>query len=638
MMQLTFPILAHLALVAAILGFGYVVVRMFNLSPTFVTVSAVGLGLFILLPLWTVAALSPFPIWCLMWSIFGVGIAGGLYWLFTEPGSRAVLISALPVAILLSLVRPVFVAFGMLNVDDDLTVYFPSALNLLEFGRLDQPFSLRRLGSYEGQSVLSAWTALLCGFGGIPWMELYCLPLLLCFFVARRLHEHFLLKWVLIATIVLVDSFRENFNSQTSGVVLAVFLGVLAANLRGSEQGRAWIPLAICGASLGTLRAHFVLFALFFCTALVVAEIIRTKGSTQRSATYVLFAATGAMLLMWAPSAWDMYRSSGTPFYPLFRGFENTSLNLWAAPTSIWRRILESSIPLPWPLIGVCVVYLVTSRASFSVQSFGLATLITAFGLGVYSQNIHPETAYRYVAPLITGFGILGLFEAVDRQKGETLSSVFKTFNDGATLLQRWKFLGQQFATVGFVLICVSLVGNGSSAAWRTVSMIDLASRGQRIGAMMPVSHLPLFRARYQGLLLPSDTRDQGLVALASPLHATSRPTYLRLLDIPGYVAPPTSKLSFSDPRRVLCDWHRMGIRWFAFENPDSLLPVSAYTRSYWGFNPGEEPIGRFGKDLTIRENMFLYFRFLDAIISSADCAPLGDACLLRLTNESCDK
>ncbi len=261
-----------------------------------------------------------------------------------------------PAMVLLALVAVVLVGryasavwFQGSNCSDDDVAYFTFVAQLLQTGTMIEPFSLRRLSGYGGQTFLQA-LVMAVGSEDQGFLMDRGIAVIVSFGLIAgffpRTGENRVVPYVLALIFTVVMPFpHANSSSHVTGLAMALTLfrtlflvetggkaqgndkGKDQGNDQGKDQARRLLWLAgLVAAAAAALKAHLILGAaatvfFYWLAAAVFArkEGRDLKGGLRRhvSALGHLGGSTLAFLAPWMALLW---RSSGTVLFPLFQG------------------------------------------------------------------------------------------------------------------------------------------------------------------------------------------------------------------------------------------------------------------------------------------------------------------------------
>ena len=231
-----------------------------------------------------------------------------------------------------------------LTPNDDWAVYLVYPEKILATGTLLEPFSVRRLAAYGGQSLLHALTLIgtadvlqvpLPNGGSylatvpnvlqVPLLDMgICLVVVLALVIGERGRARPGL-WLLPVLLVLtMPNIRTNSTSLMSGVVffLALFRPA-SAPACAARPRRGAAVLGLLAAAGATLRQSYIIPAAAFLAILYAPAVVgalRVRGAARWTRLAELAIAPAAMLLVLLPWMLLSYRSSGTALFPLFDG------------------------------------------------------------------------------------------------------------------------------------------------------------------------------------------------------------------------------------------------------------------------------------------------------------------------------
>jgi len=346
-------------------------------------------------------------------SLVLAGAALAAVGLFRDPPARpklkgpAILLAVI-IAVPLITRYAAAVSYQALSCSDDDIAYFPMIVRMLETGALMDPFGLRRLAGYGGQTFLQALSVAV-GTEDNAYLVDRGVSLLVAFGLVtgffRRRGGADVLAYVLVLLLVVLLPFPM-LNSASHLTGLALFLTLfrtldLLDGAGGEERRLFWITgLVVAGAA--SLRAHYLAAA-----AVAVAAYWLLAWARDRRLKVHLLALlqTGAAaLVLLGPWMVLLHLSSGTPLYPVFRGTHRPDFENYAAPLDLAGQLEFLAGVLISPGIALFTVPVILyairreSRAGLALYLGALATVVIMAWMFTYSdaENIH-----RYAAPFL---------------------------------------------------------------------------------------------------------------------------------------------------------------------------------------------------------------------------------------------
>ena len=178
------------------------------------------------------------------------------------------------------------------NPSDDWPAYLPLVRKLLQTGTLIEPFSVRRMAAYGGQTLLQALTLVVAKDSQIQIFDGgICLVLTvgLIFGFAREARN---VSWTLLlltaSAVLMLPDGRANSASEMSGVVGFVTLWRTATlvDRRRMRGPRAALLVALPAAAVATLRQNYLLTVAIVVVALLLRDGVegRTEAPSGESA------------------------------------------------------------------------------------------------------------------------------------------------------------------------------------------------------------------------------------------------------------------------------------------------------------------------------------------------------------------
>jgi hypothetical protein len=294
------------------------------------------------------------------------------------------------------------------QANDDYIAYFEFPKKILATGTFDEPYSLRRVTAYGGQSLLHALHLLI----GVPETEMNLIdvgvaPTLLVLLVlgagvgARR-------SVILPLTAAFVIGFTEtryNAGGHLTGAVL--FLGMFRTLRAGEDRGR-WVLIALQAAGACSLRQSYVVPAgAFLFIGLLPACIAAARRLGVRAWRTVLAlvappaVAFFATLLPWCVLS---YISCRTILFPLTKGNFNPGYDFFEKPSLhdqakyLWQNLFQNDDVPTAHLLFAAVPFLLISqpggrlalRTSVLACAIGFLALVRGYPLST------PADLHRY--------------------------------------------------------------------------------------------------------------------------------------------------------------------------------------------------------------------------------------------------
>jgi hypothetical protein len=210
------------------------------------------------------------------------------------------------------------------NPSDDWPAYLSFIRKLLQTGGLVEPFSVRRMAAYGGQTLLQALTSVVARETQIQLFDggvclVLTVGLVVGFAREARSVVWMLLTLTALAVLMLPDG-RANSASEMSGVVgfVAAWRTATFVDRRDLRGWPAALLAALPIAAVATLRQNYLVPVAAMLFAWAARGARRDERWDERLRFFWQVAlATGACLLPWAVLA---LRSNGTFLFPLFHG------------------------------------------------------------------------------------------------------------------------------------------------------------------------------------------------------------------------------------------------------------------------------------------------------------------------------
>ena len=311
-------------------------------------------------------------------------------------------------------------------IDDD-GAYVYLAQRLLSTGGLIDPFSLRRITSYGGSTLYQAMFLKVAGNSSLRAFELvFALGVVVV--VAVRTTRR---RWVVAGALVLGLGMAiglgigpvVNLRSEFSVTALSLAVLVLLRHIPHQRaQDSPWLYVVI-----GILLAGVLALRFYFVVALVVAVVLGAVAIRGRRSVRGL--ATVAVTTVLASAGWAiaLWRSSGTPSFPVPAGDYNTLWPSGANPTlhgvaaffdrfTIFFSVIHfrDAYPVGWVVVVTLLVPALwlacTDRATIPMLVVLAAALGALAQMGVITvafSGSDPIDIVRFVAPTVLACGLL---------------------------------------------------------------------------------------------------------------------------------------------------------------------------------------------------------------------------------------
>ncbi len=303
--------------------------------------------------------------------------------------------------------------------DDDIA-YIPFIKRMLQTGSLLDPFSLRRIAGFGGQTFLQALIGSVGNENAVNMMDrgvaiLIFFGLVLGHFrtpektAATPYNLSPVKGLILILMVALLPLPFLNSASHATGLVilLTLFRTIERTENPATDKPQApnfqmlWMIGAIIAAA-GSLRPHFLMFA---ALGVVLFWFVCWWQNKRHTLNYVrtLLHVGVASLAFLTPWMMTLYYSSNTMLYPLFRGYHRASYEIYSAGKSplellqfIGHIMSEPRMVIFWLPLVMLGVY----KHSRAALALSLATLITAFTVTAVFSFSNIDNLHRYIAPI----------------------------------------------------------------------------------------------------------------------------------------------------------------------------------------------------------------------------------------------
>jgi hypothetical protein len=529
-----------------------------------------GVALVLRIPWWF--AVVPFVVSGL---VFAVRDAAG----FARRSSRSALVLSTLAVGAVGIVAVVESLVGLrfpLNRCDDLRAYLPMARRLLATSAIDEPWSVRRAESLGGFDLLRALPVAVFGNAGFGVAETAIAGTFLAgLFIGNGLRAvgTRVLSILLILGIPFVWVPRVN----TTGVLFAapLLVAVLAATaeMRSALRARDGWAAARWAAAGGLVIAALMAVRpnLGLLGAMILASGVLLT-SRSRVASRAVVVVIGGMVTLAAVGSWSlaMWRTVGTPLYPLFSGNVNTAALQGPPVGDLGHRAhlaldLVRSGPYLWVVVAVAVVSVLARRnladAVLLVIACGTTVVVTAL-FALNTPLLAAPTFARYAGPMSEGLAVFLVYELV--RAADVTATTLRT---GAPARPKQ----------------VLAVAAGVTIAAASFSTLGLT------WSLLPSGHRLVALAAQDGLIGPTNPQDTASLrqsyrdAMASlggerTIAAVDRPYLLDYgrfdvpnMDAPGFMTPSAGSFPFfSGPGPKIAELRRAGFDVLLATDPDA--------------------------------------------------------------------
>jgi hypothetical protein len=456
------------------------------------------------------------------------------------------------------------------NPNDDWPAYLPFIRRLLRVGTFVDPFSVRRMASYGGQTFLQALTLIVVGNSQIQTFDggvclLLVIGLVLGFARDARNVSWMVLVLICVVVLMLPDN-RANSASELSGVMgfVAAWRTLVWVERNGLRGFRASLLTALPIAAVATLRQNYLPVVAAMTGALLLQGARQDESWRDRWRHFGQVALlVGACLLPWATLA---FRSNHSFLFPIFHGNYDpayagiTAPASWDARLKFYFGALFHTDPIhTMPLLllaGPAIAAGANRRACLGLWAGTmLAFAILSLSLPDGDNYTIARYDFAYVVAFTIGIGLAA---------SESASAALST---------------RDLTTFGLVIASLALQIYGNHASGLRTLTIPL----ERLTAMQGAGLSPLDIA-------PEDERrmQQAVPAGQLLLVMIERPYLLdfarnriELFDQPGAVSPRPGVPLLAGGEKVADYLIGQGVRYLAFSRPDK-ANQPLYSRPHW--------------------------------------------------------
>jgi hypothetical protein len=452
------------------------------------------------------------------------------------------------------------------NPSDDWVAYLPFIRMIQDTGTLIDPFSVRRMAAYGGQSYLQTLARLGADDAQVHLFDQGICLLGLVALVLGSAREapaaSRLVRLVLLVVIVMLPDVRINTASEMSGVFGFVALArtMVLVDRAGLRDARAGLLVALVAAFVCTLRQNYLLVTGFMLAALTLRG--GEPWLVRRRTMLTVAGLTAACLAPWAALA---LRSNHTFLFPFLPGNYDPSYAALTAPASWAARV---------------TVYLHAAFHDDPIRSMPLL-LIAAPAV---ARAWHRRALLGLWAGAIVGFAVLAL--SLPDADNFTLSRYGFAFIVAFALvtgLAAAEHLSQpsrrpDYAVLGLVLIAFALqiMGTHEVAAKKLASAVERFTAGDPNRPPLPAGGDEIRRMQ---AAVPAGER--MLVMIERPYLLDYARNPITHIDLPGAASPRPRMPLAAGGEQVAGYLLAQGIRYFAFVRPEK-AQSEIYSRAHW--------------------------------------------------------
>ncbi|MCH7936413.1 MAG: hypothetical protein IH994_04885 [Proteobacteria bacterium] len=573
MTDFVFPFLWGLVVLSAFIGWGRVAARLAGAADPDWGLSA-GWGMAFVLAGGGVLGLAGLALpWVLMALVLSGAALHGVA-AFRRPafvdGISGLSVALIVLAAIALLTRYMAaVNFQAMSCGDDDIAYFTYVSRLLQTGTLIEPFSLRRLSGYGGQTFLQALVVVAGKEENAYLVDrgiavIVSFGLVIGFFrqggETRAVHTMVALILTVIMPLPLLNS-----SSHVTGLVLFLTLFRTLHLFPLSDKDTATRHLWLIGAvaaGAASLKAHFMVTALATVFFFWLISLLYDRGSLGRYGAFLGHLGLSSLVFL-APWMALLQRSSGTILFPLFQGNHQPGF------AETYSGSLEFTA-----LLGVLGDFFISPQGGL----FCLPVVLHAFrrgspaGLALYAGALisvviivstltfdNLETHHRFIAPFL---------------RAAFISTVIFILSD-----LRWVTAGDpkaQFVTrtgdkILFVLVVLLLP-------------IPVYRDLNRLADKFDVTALaPEHRAAYARMQSAVPEGGRLLAAVEQPFALDYRRNVIFNVDVPGAVSPDPGMPFFKGPGPLKDYLLGQSIPYIAFRD-FSMAGGCLYRREKWEY------------------------------------------------------
>ncbi len=460
--------------------------------------------------------------------------------------------------------------FGVPNPSDDWIAYLPFAKMIQQTGTLLDPFNVRRMAAYGGQSYLQALTRLCASEAQIQsfdqGMGLLLSTALVWGAIRRAAPRARLIGLLTIAVVLTLPEIRQNSASELSGVVafLILYRTIEFADARiftdAQAEWRGALLVALPAAAACTLRQNYIAVVGIMLLALAVRGPDDLRARLRRFGQVA--ALTGAALFPWMALS---FRSNHTFLFPIFAGYYDrtyagiTAPATWGARFALYREAMFRPEPVStMPFLLLAAPLLMRGGQRRALLGLWAGTIVGFALVSLSLPDVGAYTIVRYSFAFVVACALAIALAAAERL---------------ATAPSR-----RDFIVVGVTVAALLLQLHGAlDATYRNVGVARERLSG-RDPNITPLGAEADVVARLQQAV-PAGER--LLVMIERPYLLDYARNSITHLDQPGACSPPPGIPLAAGGEPVAAYLLANRIRYFAFVRPDKARD-QIYNRAHW--------------------------------------------------------
>ena len=436
---------------------------------------------------------------------------------------------------------------------DDDAAFTPLMKRLLDIGDLVEPFSVRRLGAYGGQTALQALVGARGSLASVHLLDKglgFAIVLLGLIGYARERRTQPV--WLALIALVLVVLPDTSINTASYWTGAVAFLAMYRAIVRDQ-----WAVAGLAAAMAATLRQNFLATAVLFVACVLIIRFValartmpvREAWQQERRGVLLVAATAAAALAPWLVAA---YCSSHAFAFPVQDGTWNHQLAIppaaitWPAELAILVTACLEAVPLVvMPVLALVLAFAIDRRPGRPLTALAIASALSLALLVHGLAGSDPANVWRYAFGFSTVLAVALVIElGADDDSQVALPP-----------LGRWVVLAA---------LVLQLVIGRAAMPRQAIALFDAIGEAAAIDRHGDPSARAEQR-RYAAMQAAVPAGARLIVMLDDPAMLDYRRNPIANLDTPGWASPDPQLPSFAGAEPLRAYLVAQGYRYAAF-------------------------------------------------------------------------